>query len=164
MPLIVKDGSLYSYCSRLFCISVFLYFCNPCYYLGLCCKRWPPLCPTQIARIAQLSKIGCNIRTIFVPTPVRNAAKQEEISSFWEKKERKAFWCMGRFVKQIGVEVFLVVQQQQQQEGSNWLKVPTTFQTLVKVTVGLFAAGQMENAILRIPGMVRIKNPERDTN
>ena len=71
---------------------------------------------------------------------------------------------MGRFVKQIGVEVFLVVQQQQQQEGSNCLKVPTTFQTLVKVTVGLFAAGQMENAILRIPGMVRIKNPERDTN
>ena len=82
-----------------FCIFVFLYFCNPCYYLGLCCNRWPPLCPTQIARIAQLSKIGCNIRTIFVPTPVRNAAKQEEISSFWEKKGKESILVQGSFCK-----------------------------------------------------------------
>ena len=37
---------------------------NARYYLPLFCKALPPLFPTQIARIARLSQIGCNIRTL----------------------------------------------------------------------------------------------------
>ena len=84
------------------------FYGNARYYLRLFCKALPPLFPTQIARIARLSQIGCNIRTlaaIFAQHVQFNfCSKIKKIYSF--KGRLACILAQGWFSWKLGPKVF----------------------------------------------------------